>query len=100
MGRIMDKFTPTYDIEKFKRSNFGIKQSALLGAAALGFELQDIYAAVSTMTSKHFYKSMTSIRNHKLWQDVYHVPYGGYMLYVKFTRGTITAFDLLSFKEK
>ncbi|WP_462393100.1 type II toxin-antitoxin system MqsR family toxin [Mitsuokella multacida] len=39
-------------------------------------------------------------RNHRLWQDVYHVPYQGMLLYVKFTKGTITDFALLSFKEK
>ena len=43
---------------------------------------------------------MTSYGNHRIWQDVYHVPYKGYMVYVKFTQGAITDFDLLSFKEK
>ena len=31
---------------------------------------------------------------------VYHVPYKGLTLYIKFTQGTITDFALLSFKEK
>lgn len=43
---------------------------------------------------------MTSYQNHRLWQDVYHVPFRGFLLYIKFMQGTITAFALLSFKEK
>ena len=38
--------------------------------------------------------------NHKIWQDVYHVPYGDYILYIKFTQNVISEFTLLSFKEK
>jgi hypothetical protein len=34
------------------------------------------------------------------WQDVYHVPYGGLVLYVKFVADVVTEFRLLSFKEK
>ena len=52
------------------------------------------------MERKHFYKSMTSYSNHKIWQDVYHVPYDDMILYVKFTQNTISEFTLLSFKEK
>ncbi|WP_084276920.1 type II toxin-antitoxin system MqsR family toxin [Anaerovibrio sp. RM50] len=39
-------------------------------------------------------------KNHQIWQDVYHVPYKDYLIYIKFVQGTITEFDLLSFKEK
>lgn len=70
------------------------------GAAAMGFERNDIIQAVESMLPKHFYKSMTSHGNHRIWQDVYHVPYKGFLVYVKFTQGIITDFDLLSFKEK
>ena len=100
MPNVMDKYTPTYDLESFKHSQYVIKQSALSGAAAMGFERSDILQAVDSMLPKHFYKSMTSYNNHRIWQDVYHVPYKGYMVYVKFTQGVITEFDLLSFKEK
>ena len=37
MPNVVDKYTPTYDLTSFKQSEFEIKQSALLGAAALGF---------------------------------------------------------------
>lgn len=51
------------------------------------------------MTRRQFYKSMTSIADARIWQDVYHVPAGGILLYVKFTmdhQGKL----LISFKEK
>jgi motility quorum-sensing regulator / GCU-specific mRNA interferase toxin len=43
---------------------------------------------------------MTSIYDHRVWQDVYHVPHRGLTLYVKFTADAVTEFRLLSFKEK
>lgn len=43
---------------------------------------------------------MTSYADHRIWQDVYHVPYGEYLLYIKFTENVISQFTLLSFKEK
>ncbi len=100
MPKVMDKYTPTYNLDSFKKSKYGIKQSALFGAAAMGFELKDILQAVDSMLPEHFYKSMTSYQNHQIWQDVYHVPYKGYLIYIKFVQGTITEFDLISFKEK
>ena len=100
MPNVTDKFTPTYDLDSFKQSKYEIKLSALRGAAACGFGLPDIKDAVQSMSHKHFYKSMTSYQNHHIWPDVYHVPYKGLTLYIKFTQGTITDFALLSFKEK
>ncbi len=38
-----------------------------------------------TAYSSHFYKSMTSHSDHTIWQDVYHVPHGDIVLYLKFT---------------
>jgi motility quorum-sensing regulator/GCU-specific mRNA interferase toxin len=52
------------------------------------------------MRRAHFYKSMTSYRDHRIWQDVYHVPSEVGTLYVKFTADVVTAFLLLSFKRK
>ena len=52
------------------------------------------------MHREHFYKSMTSHADYKVWQDVYHVPSRVGVLYVKFTAETINEFLLLSFKEK
>jgi motility quorum-sensing regulator/GCU-specific mRNA interferase toxin len=52
------------------------------------------------MERTQFYKSMTSYGDHRIWQDVYHVPSPVGVLYVKFTADAVTEFLLLSFKEK
>ena len=96
----MEKFTPTYSLEEFKKSHFKITKTALRGALELEFNETDVRKIVSTMEHKQFYKSMTSYANHKIWQDVYHVPCGNLILYVKFTQNVISEFTLLSFKEK
>ncbi len=101
MPQILDKYTPSYKLESFKRSHFTVTKTALLDALALGFSRADMEEAVGTMEAKHFYKSMTSKRDHTVWQDVYHVPFRGLLLYIKFTKdNTIAEFRLLSFKEK
>ena len=96
----MEKFNPTYNLEEFKNSDCRITRTAQKNAEDLGFERENIYEVVSLMELKHFYKSMTSYANHKIWQDVYHVPCGNLILYVKFTKDVISEFTLLSFKEK
>ena len=96
----MEKFNPTYSLEEFKHSDFEITRTAIRTAQELGFYEKDIRQIISTMELKHFYKSMTSYANHKIWQDVYHVPCGNLILYVKFTKDVISEFTLLSFKEK
>ena len=58
MPNVVDKYKPTYDLESFKHSQYTIKQSALSGAAAMGFERDDILQAVESMLPKHFYKSI------------------------------------------
>ena len=96
----MEKFTPTYNLEEFKSSNFKITQTAANNATELGFDENSVRKFIFQLERKHFYKSMTSYANHKIWQDVYHVPCGNLILYVKFTQNLISEFTLLSFKEK
>ena len=96
----MEKLNPTYNLEEFKNSDYKITNTAFRTALELEFDENDIRKVISTMKQEHFYKSMTSYANHKIWQDVYHVPYGGLTLYVKFTQNVISEFTLLSFKEK
>jgi len=74
--------------------------TALRSAAALGFGRAEIVATIQTMHREHFYKSMTAYADHRLWQDVYHVPSAVGVLYVKFTADVLTEFLMLSFKEK
>jgi motility quorum-sensing regulator/GCU-specific mRNA interferase toxin len=101
----MEKRKPTYDLEAFKAASLrpdglNITGVAVRSAAALGFGRAEITAAIQTMERAHFYKSMTSYSDHRVWQDVYHVPSAVGVLYVKFMADLVAEFLLLSFKEK
>ncbi len=52
------------------------------------------------MQRSQFHKSMTAYADHRVWQDVYHVPSPAGVLYVKFTADAVSEFLLLSFKER
>jgi motility quorum-sensing regulator/GCU-specific mRNA interferase toxin len=97
-----EKRKPTYDIEAFKAAaqRIRITLAATRTAAALGFGRAEIAGIIQTMQRTQFYKSMTSYEDHRVWQDVYHVPSEAGTLYVKFTADAVTEFVLLSFKEK
>lgn len=102
-----EKTIPTYALASFKAALSSkedlaqcITFSATKTAHALGFGPAEVLATVQAMQERHFYKSMPSLGEVAVWQDVYHVPYGGLVLYIKFRADVITEFQLLSFKEK
>jgi len=97
-----EKRKSTYDLDAFKAAAQAMRVTvvATRTAAALGFGRAEIVATIHTMQRKQFYKSMTSFADHRIWQDVYHVPSPAGTLYVKFTADAVTEFVLLSFKEK
>ncbi len=100
----MEKRTPTYNLEGFRQEfstprALRMTRTAQDTALALGLMLQDVVQVVQSMKRAHFYKSMTSHADHRVWQDVYHVPWESDVLYVKLTvdhRGRL----ILSLKEK
>ncbi|WP_287072718.1 type II toxin-antitoxin system MqsR family toxin [Mesorhizobium sp.] len=55
---------------------------------------------IGSITRKIFVKSMTTFADHRVWQDVYHVPARELVLYVKFQADVVTGFTVMSFKEK
>ena len=79
-------------------SKLRMTKTARDNAFALSFSLDDVVAVIQGMSRGQFVKSMTSHSDHRIWQDVYHVPSEGLVLYVKFTiddEGQL----LISFKE-
>jgi motility quorum-sensing regulator/GCU-specific mRNA interferase toxin len=75
---VAEKRKPTYDLDAFKAAfctvgKLHVTGTALKGAAALGFGRAEIVAAIQTIQRSHFYKSMTSYADYRVWQDVYHV---------------------------
>jgi motility quorum-sensing regulator/GCU-specific mRNA interferase toxin len=71
--------------------------TALAGGAALGFDFQGIIEVVSGLTSKDFYKSMTTHADHQVWQDVYRPITSAGEVYLKLT--VIDDVLIVSFKE-
>lgn len=100
----MEKRRPTYDLNAIKRTmgteeTLSITRSAIRDAQNIGFNAQDIADTIIGIVPSMFYKSMTTYADHQLWQDVYHVPSGRLVLYVKFQADLVTEFRVMSFKE-
>ena len=72
-----EKRKPTYDLEAFKAASavaLNVTGTAVRSAAALGSGRVEIVTTIQTMGPTQFYKSMTAYGDHRIWQDVYHVP--------------------------
>ena len=100
----MEKRKPHYDLASIKATfatvdALRMTRTAHDCALALGLLLQDVVDLIQEMTREQFYKSMTSRANMALWQDVYHVPWGDTVLYVKFTTDA-EGYLVISLKEK
>lgn len=73
----MEKRKPHYELQKIKKFfsrsvTRVITKIARKGAVSLGYmDEEDILIVIGRLGSDHFYKSMTSYLNHKIWQDVY-----------------------------
>lgn len=86
----VEKRIPTYDLDGFRQEFCSTKALRMTRTAQndvlqLGLSLQDVVQVVQRMKRIHFYKSMTTYANHRIWQDVYHVPWSSLLLYVKLT---------------
>jgi motility quorum-sensing regulator / GCU-specific mRNA interferase toxin len=98
----MEKWKPSYSLDDIKAAfaagKAELKVTPKRDALKLGFDEDAIVATIQAIKTD-FDKSMTSYGNHKIWQDVYHVPFGVGVLYIKFARDAV-GFILLSFKER
>jgi motility quorum-sensing regulator/GCU-specific mRNA interferase toxin len=98
----MENSTPSYplaDILAQMQSvpDMNLTVSARAGIRDAGMGQVDALALVQTLTRKHFYKSMTTHADHRVWQDVYHGQWSGISLYIKFQRAG--EYFVVSFKE-
>ena len=69
------------------------------GADELDMDDAAVIEIIQALTLADFEKSMTSIADHKIWQDVYKPSAGNKKLYVKFTVDARGSLFLISFKE-
>lgn len=100
----MEKRKPTYDLATIKAEFACVEKLRMSKTArddvfALGLLLADVVVVIQSISSSHFQKSMTSYNDHRVWQDVYNVPYAALVLYIKFTIDP-TGHLVISFKEK
>jgi len=40
----------------------------------MGLTSAEMVAVIAALARRHFYKSMTTYADHRVWQDVYHAP--------------------------
>jgi motility quorum-sensing regulator/GCU-specific mRNA interferase toxin len=100
----VEKRTPHYALDSMKATFTTVESlrmtvTARNSAFGLGLVLTDVVRIIQGMTREQFYKSMTSVADHRVWQDVYHVPFETTVLYVKFTTDA-QGHLVISFKEK
>ncbi len=97
----MEKRTPHCDLAVVKglveAGKVRTTQSARTGAVKLGFDFQGMLDVVLSLSSADFYKSMTSLADHKIWQDVYRPNTSAGDVYLKLT--VIDDVLIVSFKE-
>lgn len=66
----------------------------------MGFGRAGVVAVIQGIRGGMFFKSMTTFADHRTWQDVYHVPVDGLVLYVKFQADAVMEFRVMAFKER
>ena len=97
----MEKRTPHCNLAVVKTmvaaGKVRVTVSALAGGAAMGFGFGEIVAVVAALTSRDFYKSMTTHGDHRIWQDVYRPKTPAGDVYLKLT--VIGDVLIVSFKE-
>jgi motility quorum-sensing regulator / GCU-specific mRNA interferase toxin len=71
--------------------------SAVAGALSMGLVGEDLIDVVRNLTMADFLKSMTSYRDHRLWQDVYRPMTKNGRAYVKLM--VVDDVLIVSFKE-
>jgi motility quorum-sensing regulator/GCU-specific mRNA interferase toxin len=93
LGAIQAKFADVDSLE--------ITRTALRGAQAIGYSLEDVVDVVQSLEPQDFVKSETAHNppNHRVWHDTYIIPFDGMDLYLKFAGETLVDVTLTSFKE-
>ena len=97
----MEKHTPHCKLSVIKtlveNGKVSSTVSALKGAAALGFDFDDMLNVINALTAADFYKSMTTHADHRVWQDVYRTKTESGEVYLKLT--VVEGVLIVSFKE-
>lgn len=98
----MEKRLPHYLLSAIQAQMQSIEamnltRTAQLGIRTAGMGMADALGVVCGLRRADFHKSMTTHKNHRVWQDVYHAEWRGKLLYVKFQQAG--EYFVVSFKE-
>lgn len=97
---------PTYDLQHLQQLvgqgplTRVITAAAVDGASQLELIHEHIVEAVLLLMPQHFYKTMESEQVPGLWQDVYHIEYRDWPLYIKLQIGFDGRAHVVQFKRK
>ncbi len=100
----MDKRRPHYNLNELKKivvakGSDAFTLTALTNARVMGLSGSQSIDVILALVSSMFYKSMTTLHDASIWQDVYHAPTPvGKIAYIKITLqdGAV----VIQFKEK
>ncbi len=101
-----DKFRPHYNLSAVQEivadpNSQPFTMTALKGGLALGLKESEMRIIVLSLSRRDFYKSMTTISDHRVWQDVYHGETAdGIAVYIKITHYTDGRPPVIQFKAK
>jgi len=97
----MEKLKPYYSLSVIKtlidEGRISSTISALSGGAKLGLSFAEIVTIASELKPRAFYKSMTTHKNSRIWQDVYRPKTKVGNIYLKLT--VTDDVIIVSFKE-
>ncbi|WP_369571906.1 type II toxin-antitoxin system MqsR family toxin [Acidithiobacillus sp. IBUN Pt1247-S3] len=102
----MEKRRPHYRLTEIqndvrKRGVAAFTLTAQRNGLAMGLTTGEMVDVVCGLTRVSFYKSMTTIEDPRLWQDVYHATVrAGKVAYIKITGFTDEHPPVIQFKEK
>lgn len=75
----MEKRTPHYDLagvqaQVARLGAAAFTKTAMDGGREMGLTTDEMLAVIASLTRREFYKSVTTVANSRVWQDVYHAP--------------------------
>jgi motility quorum-sensing regulator / GCU-specific mRNA interferase toxin len=98
----LEKRKAHYPLAEVKRlieaRKVGFTKTALEGGTAMGLDAEAMLKVVEGLKAKDLHKSMTTHKDHKVWQDVYHADTDQGVAYIKLT--VVEDLLIVSFKEK
>lgn len=99
----MEKRSPHYLLADIKAQMTTVEAmnltlTAQVGIRAAGMVKTEALEVVRGLSRTDLYKSMTTNKDHRIWQDVYHAEWRGKPLYVKIQQAG--EYFVVSFKER